>query len=137
MASSMGELQHLSAWVKEQYPEGYLLTWLLTQPGLWWCDGEIYQAALLKDGDRLKQYIQKNEKNEMLRGISSKLTSDRDWQALATSLAQVFAVYQKELSPLQTQRLQQDMMRQQGDVDPIVGADKVQQPLPDPLTGNN
>ncbi|MBE9042104.1 hypothetical protein IQ235_15085 [Oscillatoriales cyanobacterium LEGE 11467] len=133
----MGELQHLTAWVKEQYPEGYLLTWLLTQPGLWWCDGEIYQAALLKDGDSLKQYIQKNEKNEMLRGISSKLKSDRDWQALATSLAQIFAIYQKELSQLQTQRLGQDLARQQGAVDSIAGTGGVQKPLPDPLTGNN
>ncbi len=106
----MSELQHLAAWIKEQYPEGYLLTWLLNQPGLWWCDGEIYQAALLNDGDRLKNFVRENEQNEMLRGITSKLDQEDNWQALAASLSRVFEVYKQELSQLQSKRLQRERL---------------------------
>lgn len=133
----MSELQHLAAWIKEQYPEGYLLTWLLNQPGLWWCDGEIYQAALLNDGERLKNFVRENDQNEMLRGITSKLDQDDNWQALAASLTRVFEVYQQELSQLQSQRLQRERL-------PGKPSDsykrtqrrpssEVQQPLPVPL----
>jgi hypothetical protein len=139
----MSELQHLTAWIKEQYPEGYLLTWLLNQPGLWWCDGEIYQAALLNDGERLKNFVREHEQNEMLRGITNKLDQEENWQALATSLSRVFEVYQRELSQLQSQRFQRERLPGK----PSEGSKRtdgrpsteVQQPLPvpfaDPLIG--
>ncbi|HIK12967.1 MAG TPA: hypothetical protein IGS52_22360 [Oscillatoriaceae cyanobacterium M33_DOE_052] len=102
------ELKHIAAWVRERFPEGYLLTWLLTQPGLWWCDGEVYQAALLKDGDRLKSQIQKNESSFLLDGITDKLTQDENWEAVAASLTRIFEVYQEELAILQEQRRQRE-----------------------------
>ncbi|MGB3238237.1 MAG: hypothetical protein WBB29_08070 [Geitlerinemataceae cyanobacterium] len=141
----MSELQHLAAWIKEQYPEGYLLTWLLNQPGLWWCDGEIYQAALLNDGDRLKNFVRENEQNEMLRGITSKLDQEDNWQALAASLSRVFEVYKQELSQLQSKRLQRERLPGKPSEEGQKNADgrpstEVQQPLPtpfaDPLIGH-
>ncbi|HIK30451.1 MAG TPA: hypothetical protein IGS17_14200 [Oscillatoriales cyanobacterium M59_W2019_021] len=141
----MSELQHLAAWIKEQYPEGYLLTWLLNQPGLWWCDGEIYQAALLQDGDRLKNFVRANEENEMLQGITSKLDQEENWQALAASLTRIFEIYQQELSQLQAQRLQRERLLGKPSVGTTRPTDKhpptdIQQPLPiptaDPLIGH-
>ncbi|MBO9998691.1 MAG: hypothetical protein J7641_06720 [Cyanobacteria bacterium SID2] len=127
----MNELQHLAAWVREQYPEGYLLTWLLNQPGLWWCDGELYQAALSRDGARLKRYVQKHEQQEMLQGMTSRF-SDESWGALAASLAAIFAVYQKELTQLQERRYHRSAKaRTNSDWSPDVS---VQKPLPDPST---
>jgi hypothetical protein len=140
----MSEFKYLAAWVKEQYPEGYLLTWLLSQPELWWCDGEIYQAALLRDGTALKNYIEKNEHNEMLLGITSKLSQDENWQSIAESLAAIFEVYQQHLSQLQSQRLQLGQLARLGDNAGFPGemrrSIEVQKPLPmpagDPLTGH-
>lgn len=134
----MSELQHLAAWIKEQYPEGYLLTWLLNQPGLWWCDGDIYQAALLNDGERLKNFVRANDGNEMLQGITSKLDQDDNWQALAASLSRIFEVYQTELSQLQSQRLQRDRLPGMPSDDRPGQTEgrsstQVQQPLPVPL----
>lgn len=131
---AMKELQHLAAWVREQYPEGYLLTWLLNQPGLWWCDGEIYQAALSKDGARLKRYVQKNDQQEMLQGIASKLSHDESWDALAVSLGRIFALYQQELTQLQERRVQQvSRSRSKASDSENWSSDiSVQKPLPDP-----
>jgi hypothetical protein len=140
----MSELKHLTAWIKEQYPEGYLLTWLLSQPELWWCDGEIYQAALLQDGTRLKNYIEQNEHNEMLLGITSKLSQDENWQSIARSLAVVFELYQQQLSQLQSQRLQLNQLQRTQESANFQNQNErlsieVQKPLPipanDPLTG--
>lgn len=129
----MNELQHLAAWVREQYPEGYLLTWLLNQPGLWWCDGELYQAALSRDGARLKRFVQSNEQQEMLQGMAKRL-SPESWNAMATSLASIFAVYQRELTQLQERRLHQiATSKADSKMDSDWSSDlSVQKPLPDP-----
>ncbi|QIZ70586.1 hypothetical protein [Oxynema aestuarii] len=139
----MQELKHITAWVKEQYAESYLLTWLLSQPGLWWCDGEIYEAALLKDGDRLKALIQKHEQSELLTGITEKLARDESWDALASSLTRIFEVYQEELTKLQDARRKREILqRRQGGNHKNSGdgwSREVSKPLPqphaDPLTG--
>ncbi len=142
------ELRHLTAWIKEQYAEGYVLTWLLTQPDLWWCDGDVYQGALLKDGDRLKRFVQQNEQSEMLRGLSDKLGRDDNWEAVAASLTRIFEVYQQELTQLQDRRRQQQAVVRRN---PSPSTDKVQveawsaidvqKPLPEPfadtLTGDD
>ncbi len=100
----MEELKQLATWVKQQHAEEYILTWLLTQPGLWWSDGEVYEAALAKSSDRLKSYVQKNERSEILRGIATSLAEDESWEAVAVSLTKIFAVYQEELAKLQEYR---------------------------------
>lgn len=128
----MNELQHLAAWVREQYPEGYLLTWLLNQPGLWWCDGELYQAALNRDGARLKRYVQQNEQQPMIRGMATKLPSDESWTALAVSLSRVFTIYQQELSQLQERRLHNRVQSPSPESESWSSEISVQQPLPDP-----
>jgi hypothetical protein len=151
----MDELKHLAAWVKEQHAEGYILTWLLTQPGLWWCNGEIYQAALLKDGDRLKEIVRQNEQSPLLQGITEKLDHEEGWNALAASLTRVFDVYQAELTKLQDARRQRDMSQRKAEnskgkskAKPQSNQDDewspldVQQPLPapyssDPITGDD
>ena len=146
MASN--ELHHLTAWIKEQYAEGYVLTWLLTQSGLWWCDGEVYQGALLEDGDRLKQFVAQHEQTEMLRGLTDKLDREDSWEAVAASLTRVFEVYQQELTQLQDRRRQQQAVVRRN---PSSNSDKiqveawsaidVQKPLPEPfadtLTGDD
>lgn len=140
----MSELQHLASWIKEQYPEGYLLTWLLNQPGLWWCNGDIYQVALLSDGERLKNYVRANDENQMLQGITSKLDREENWQAIAASLSRIFEVYQAELGQLQSQRLHGERLPATPSDNPPEQTEgrsstQVQQPLPvpfaDPLIG--
>ncbi|MFM6400636.1 MAG: hypothetical protein ACKPFF_28505, partial [Planktothrix sp.] len=42
------ELQYLATWVKEQHAQEYILTWLLTQPGVWWSNGEVYKITVFK-----------------------------------------------------------------------------------------
>ncbi len=68
----MDELKYLANWVKEQHAQEYILTWLLNQPGLWWSDGEAYQAALQKSGKLLKEYVQKNQTGDLFQGIAEK-----------------------------------------------------------------
>jgi len=74
----MQELQHLAAWVKERYAQEYILTWLLSQSGLWWSDGEVYQAAMQKSGKLLKEYVQKKQEGEVFQGIADKLVKLQD-----------------------------------------------------------
>lgn len=97
----MEDLQYLAAWVKEQHAREYILTWLLSQQGLWWSDGEIYQAVLQKSGKLLKAYVQKRQAGELFEGISEKLVADENWDDLVVSLGQIVAVYQEELLKLQ------------------------------------
>ncbi|WP_377474746.1 MAG: hypothetical protein P2A85_19055 [Microcoleus anatoxicus] len=141
----MEDLQYLAAWVKEQHAREYILTWLLSQQGLWWSDGDIYQAVLQKSGKLLKAYVQKRQAGELFEGISEKLGSDDNWDDLAASLARIVAVYQEELSHLQERDRKGDGLKKNdlnsstkltGDALPVL---EVQQALPDPyadtLTG--
>jgi hypothetical protein len=97
----MEDLQYLAAWVKEQHAREYILTWLLSQQGLWWSDGDIYQAVLQKSGKLLKAYVQKRQAGELFEGISEKLVGDENWDDLVVSLGRIVAVYQEELLKLQ------------------------------------
>ncbi|MDE5090407.1 MAG: hypothetical protein O4750_01060, partial [Trichodesmium sp. St18_bin3_1_1] len=88
-------------WVKEQHAQEYILTWLLNQPGLWWSDGEAYQAALQKSGKLLKEYVQKNQTGDLFQGIAEKIVDDENWDEVAESLTRIISVYQDELLRLQ------------------------------------
>lgn len=100
----MEEYKHVTAWVKEQFAEGYLLTWLLTRSQLWWCEGELYQTAVLKDGDRLKAFVENQEQDEFLLEIAETLTRNQSWDAVAAALRTVFLTYQQELTKLPDSR---------------------------------
>lgn len=140
----MQELQHLAAWVKERYAQEYILTWLLSQSGLWWSDGEVYQAAMLKSGKLLKEYVQKKQQGEVFQGITDKLARDESWDAVAISLARIFAVYQEELMQLQDPSRRAEGLKKTFNSQPLIAEDspvlEVQQALPDPfadtLTGD-
>ncbi|MDE5100667.1 MAG: hypothetical protein O4861_20960, partial [Trichodesmium sp. St16_bin4-tuft] len=95
------ELKYLANWVKEQHAQEYILTWLLNQPGLWWSDGEAYQAALQKSGKLLKEYVQKNQTGDLFQGIAEKIVDDENWDEVAESLTRIISVYQDELLRLQ------------------------------------
>lgn len=97
----MDELKYLANWVKEQHAQEYILTWLLNQPGLWWSDGEAYQAALQKSGKLLKEYVQKNQTGDLFQGIAEKIIDDESWDEVAESLTRIISVYQDELVRLQ------------------------------------
>ena len=97
----MDELKYLANWVKEQHAQEYILTWLLNQPGLWWSDGEAYQAALQKSGKLLKEYVQKNQTGDLFQGIAEKIVDDENWDEVAESLTRIISVYQDELMRLQ------------------------------------
>ncbi|MDE5114352.1 MAG: hypothetical protein O4803_08865, partial [Trichodesmium sp. St15_bin1_1] len=97
----MDELKYLANWVKEQHAQEYILTWLLNQPGLWWSDGEAYQAALQKSGKLLKEYVQKNQTGDLFQGIAEKIVDDENWDEVAESFARIISVYQDELMRLQ------------------------------------
>ncbi|ABG52018.1 hypothetical protein Tery_2844 [Trichodesmium erythraeum IMS101] len=97
----MDELKYLANWVKEQHAQEYILTWLLNQPGLWWSDGEAYQAALQKSGKLLKEYVQKNQTGDLFQGIAEKIVDDENWDEVAESLTRIISVYQDELLRLQ------------------------------------
>jgi hypothetical protein len=137
----MEDLQYLAAWVKEQHAREYILTWLLSQQGLWWSDGDIYQAVLQKSGKLLKAYVQKRQAGELFEGISEKLVGDENWDDLVVSLGRIIAVYQEELVKLQEHDMRGDglkkkLISQPGDSLSVL---EVQQALPDPyadtLTG--
>lgn len=139
----MEDLQYLAAWVKEQHAREYILTWLLSQQGLWWSDGEIYQAVLQKSGKLLKAYVQKRQAGELFEGIADKLGSDENWDDLVASLRRIVAVYQEELLVLQERDLRELGLKKNlnsksssGDALSLL---EVQQALPDPyadtLTG--
>ncbi|WRH67165.1 MAG: hypothetical protein RSE13_01500 [Planktothrix sp. GU0601_MAG3] len=134
----MEELQYLATWVKEQHAQEYILTWLLTQPGLWWSNGEVYQAALQKSGKRLKEFVKKSKQGDLFQGIADKIVSDESWDQIAESLARLMEIYQEELVKLQDQgRLQQtNRLSVQRPSPPGKSWSNidVQQPLPDPNT---
>ena len=139
----MEDLQYLAAWVKEQHAREYILTWLLSQQGLWWSDGEIYQAVLQKSGKLLKAYVQKRQAGELFEGISEKLVGDENWDDLVISLGRIVAVYQEELLKLQECDRRGDAVKKKLISQPVSGDSlsvlEVQQALPDPyadtLTG--
>lgn len=97
----MDELKYLANWVKEQHAQEYILTWLLSQPGLWWSDGEAYQAALQKSGKLLKEYVKKNQSGDLFQGITEKIVDDQSWDEVAESLTRIISLYQDELVRLQ------------------------------------
>ena len=139
----MEDLQYLAAWVKEQHAREYILTWLLSQQGLWWSDGEIYQAVVQKSGKLLKAYVQKKQAGELFEGIAEKLVGDDNWDDLVLSLGRIVAVYQEELLKLQERDRRGDGLKKNLISQPLT-ADalsllEVQQALPDPyadtLTG--
>jgi len=139
----MEDLQYLAAWVKEQHAREYILTWLLSQQGLWWSDGDIYQAVLQKSGKLLKAYVQKRQAGELFEGISEKLVGDENWDDLVVSLGRIVAVYQEELVKLQERDMRGDALKKKSISQPVSGDSlsvlEVQQALPDPyadtLTG--
>jgi len=139
----MEDLQYLAAWVKEQHAREYILTWLLSQQGLWWSDGDIYQAVLQKSGKLLKAYVQKRQAGELFEGISEKLVGDENWDDLVVSLGRIIAVYQEELVKLQERDMRGDGLKKKSISQPVSGDSlsvlEVQQALPDPyadtLTG--
>ncbi|MCW6051847.1 hypothetical protein K4039_17545 [Lyngbya sp. CCAP 1446/10] len=139
----MEDLQYLAAWVKEQHAREYILTWLLSQQGLWWSDGDIYQAVLQKSGKLLKAYVQKRQAGELFEGISEKLVGDENWDDLVVSLGRIVAVYQEELVKLQERDMRGDALKKKLISQPVSGDSlsvlEVQQALPDPyadtLTG--
>ncbi len=134
----MEELQYLATWVKEQHAQEYILTWLLTQPGLWWSNGEVYQAVLQKSGKRLKEFVKKSKQGDLFQGLADKIVSDESWDQIAESLARLMGIYQEELVKLQDQgRLEQttrlSVQRPSPQSKSWSNLD-VQQPLPDPNT---
>jgi hypothetical protein len=139
----MEDLQYLAAWVKEQHAREYILTWLLSQQGLWWSDGDIYQAVVQKSGKLLKAYVQKKQAGELFEGISEKLVGDDNWDDLVLSLGRIVAVYQEELLKLQERDRRGDGLKKNLISQPLTGDAlsllEVQQALPDPyedtLTG--
>ncbi|MCU0541326.1 MAG: hypothetical protein MUE44_03965 [Oscillatoriaceae cyanobacterium Prado104] len=134
----MEDLQYLAAWVKEQHAREYILTWLLSQQGLWWSDGEIYQAVLQKSGKLLKAYVQKRQAGELFEGIAEKLGSDENWDDLVASLGRIVAVYQEELLVLQERDIRGDGLKKNLNSKPASGDAlsvlEVQQALPDPYS---
>jgi hypothetical protein len=136
---AMEELQYLATWVKEQHAQEYILTWLLTQPGVWWSNGEVYQAALEKSGKRLQEFVKKSKQGDLFQGITDKIVRDESWDQIAESLARLIAIYQEELVKLQDQgRLQQttrlSIQRPSPSLKSWSNVDVQQQPLPDPNT---
>ena len=139
----MEDLQYLAAWVKEQHAREYILTWLLSQQGLWWSDGEIYQAVVQKSGKLLKAYVQKRQAGELFEGIAEKLVGDDNWDDLVLSLGRIVVVYQEELLKLQERDRRGDGLKKNLISQPLTGDPlpllEVQQALPDPyedtLTG--
>jgi hypothetical protein len=134
----MEELQYLATWVKEQHAQEYILTWLLTQPGLWWSNGEVYQAVSQKSGKRLKEFVKKSKQGDLFQGIADKIVSDESWDQIAESLVRLMAIYQEELVKLQDQGRLQSTTRLsvKSPSSPAKSWSNidVQQPLPDPNT---
>ncbi|MDE5122359.1 MAG: hypothetical protein O4965_20780 [Trichodesmium sp. St19_bin1] len=136
----MDELKYLANWVKEQHPQEYILTWLLNQPGLWWSDGEAYQAALQKSGKLLKEYVQKNQTGDLFQGIAEKIVDDENWDEVAESFARIISVYQDELMRLQDysrRKNGKNILKKNMNSDNLSVKDyeemEIQQALPDPF----
>ncbi|NEP45165.1 MAG: hypothetical protein F6K35_40475 [Okeania sp. SIO2H7] len=140
----MDELKYLATWVKEQHAQEYILTWLLNQPGLWWSDGEAYQAATQKSGKLLREYVQNNQQGDLFQGIADKIVDDESWEQVALSLGRIIAIYQDELVRLQdySRRREAGKKRVNNPSSPARAGDafEIQQALPDPyadaITGN-
>ena len=137
----MDELKYLANWVKEQHAQEYILTWLLNQPGLWWSDGEAYQAALQKSGKLLKEYVQKNQTGDLFQGIAEKIVDDENWDEVAESFARIISVYQDELMRLQDysrRKNGKNILKKNMNSDNLSVKDyeemEIQQALPDPFT---
>jgi hypothetical protein len=134
----MQELQYLANWVKEQHAQEYILTWLLNQPGLWWSDGEAYEAATQKSGRLLREYVQKNQAGDLFQGIADKIVGDDSWDEVAISLAKIISIYQEELVRLQDYSRKRSALRRKPPTPPVAGNTPellpVQQALPDPYT---
>ncbi|MDY7006019.1 MAG: hypothetical protein SWX82_19345 [Cyanobacteriota bacterium] len=136
----MDELKYLANWVKEQHAQEYILTWLLNQPGLWWSDGEAYQAALQKSGKLLKEYVQKNQSGDLFQGIAEKIVDDESWDEVAESLAKIISVYRQELVRLQDfsrRKNNQNILKKNLNSDDLSVEEneemEVQEALPDPF----
>lgn len=140
----MDELKYLATWVKEQHAQEYILTWLLNQPGLWWSDGEAYEAAVQKSGELLREYVKNNQEGDLFQGIADKIVDDESWEQVAVSLARIIAIYQQELVRLQDYSRRRDLGKKRGSdrssSEKYTEALEIQQALPDPnsdaLTGN-
>ena len=136
----MDELKYLANWVKEQHAQEYILTWLLNQPGLWWSDGEAYQAALQKSGKLLKEYVQKNQTGDLFQGIAEKIVDDENWDEVDESFARIISVYQDELMRLQDysrRKNGKNILKKNMNSDNLSVKDyeemEIQQALPDPF----
>ncbi|MCL2924793.1 MAG: hypothetical protein MGF17_09245 [Trichodesmium sp. MAG_R04] len=136
----MDELKYLANWVKEQHAQEYILTWLLNQPGLWWSDGEAYQATLQKSGKLLKEYVRKNQTGDLFQGIAEKIVDDKNWDEVAESLARIISVYQDELLRLQDygrRKNSKNILKKNMNSDNLSAEDHeemaIQQALPDPF----
>lgn len=140
----MDELKYLATWVREQHAREYIFTWLLNQPGIWWSNGDVYQAAIQKSGSRLKEYVKNSKQEGLFQGIADKIRSDEAWDAIALSLARLIATYQEELVKLQEQnrldinKVSEISPKFNPEIDDIWSS-SLQEPLPDPnsdaLTG--
>jgi hypothetical protein len=134
------EFMQISTWVTEQYAETYLLTWLLSQWELWWCEGEVYQATVLTDGDRLQAFVQNTEEDELIKQISQKLTDQASWDRIANSLNRVYKIYRQELMHLPVLRYQQEAKLEQNSENgntPALLQPEFINPYADSLTGFN
>ncbi len=131
----MEELKHLATWVKEQHAPEYVLTWLLNQPGIWWSNGEVYQAVLQKSGKRLREYVKNSKQTELFQGIADKVVGDESWDQIAVSLARIIASYQEELVQLQNQNrlrfIGNTLENYNSNSDEGWSTIELQQPLPD------
>ncbi len=135
------ELMQISSWVTEQYAETYLLTWLLSQWELWWCEGEVYQATVLTDGDRLQAFVENSEGDELIKQVADKLTERGSWERIAISLNRIFQVYRQELMHLPALRHQQEVLGQNSQskkngTPPLLQTEFIN-PYADSLTGLN
>ncbi len=134
------EFMQISTWVTEQYAETYLLTWLLSQWELWWCEGEVYQAAVVSDGDRLQAFIQNSEGDELIKQVAQKLTEKASWDRIANSLNRIFQIYRQELMHLPVLRYQQELklekLSKNGETPALLQSEFIN-PYADSLTGLN
>jgi hypothetical protein len=133
------ELMQISTWVTEQYAETYLLTWLLSQWELWWCEGELYQATVGTDGDRLQAFVQNSEGNEAIQQVAQKLSDRGSWDTMAASLNRIFQTYRQELIYLPARRHQQQVIEKDPEQNstPALLQPEFINPYADSLTGLN
>ena len=113
---------------------------MLNQPGLWWSDGEAYQAALQKSGKLLKEYVRKNQSGDLFQGIAEKIVDDESWDEVAESLARMISIYQDELVRLQDynrRKNSKNLVKKNLNSDDLSVEDneemEIQQALPDPF----